>query len=216
MKLVIVESPAKCKKIESYLGNDYKCIASFGHITNIKNGLKDIDIQNGFKPTFSLLNNKSKNINLLRKQIQKCKEVILATDDDREGEAIAWHICNVFNLPVSTTKRIIFNEITKPALKNAIENPTVIDLNKVYAQQARQILDLLVGFTISPILKHITRKKQLSAGRCQTPALRVIYDNTTEIKNNPGKIVYVTNLKYKELDFQLNQNYEMKRMLKHF
>lgn len=209
MKLVIVESPAKCKKIESYLGSGYKCIASFGHITNIKNGLKDIDIQNGFTPTFSLLQNKSKNINLLRNQIKKCKEVILATDDDREGEAIAWHICNVFNLPLNNTKRIIFNEITKPALKYAIENPKLVDLNKVNAQQARQVLDLLVGFTISPILwKHITRKKQLSAGRCQTPALRIIYDNDIDIKNKPGKIVYVTNLKYKELEFQLNNNFE--------
>ena len=212
MKLVIVESPAKCKKIESYLGPGYKCIASFGHITNIKNGLKDIDIQNGFTPTFSLLQNKTKNINLLRNQIKKCKEVILATDDDREGEAIAWHICNVFNLPLTNTKRIIFNEITKPALKYAIENPKLVDLNKVNAQQARQVLDLLVGFTISPILwKHITRKKQLSAGRCQTPALRLIHDNDIDIKNKPGKIVYVTNLKYKELDFELNNNFEKEK-----
>lgn len=212
MKLVIVESPAKCKKIESYLGPGYKCIASFGHINNIKNGLKDIDMQNGFTPTFSLLQNKSKNINLLRNQIKKCDEVILATDDDREGEAIAWHICNAFNLPLNNTKRIIFNEITKPALKYAIENPKLVDLNKVNAQQARQVLDLLVGFTISPILwKHITRKKQLSAGRCQTPALRIIYDNDIDIKNKPGKIVYVTNLKYKELDFQLNNNFEKEK-----
>ena len=212
MKLVIVESPAKCKKIESYLGPGYKCIASFGHINNIKNGLKDIDMQNGFTNTFSLLQNKSKNINLLRNQIKKCDEVILATDDDREGEAIAWHICNAFNLPLNNTKRIIFNEITKPALKYAIENPKLVDLNKVNAQQARQVLDLLVGFTISPILwKHITRKKQLSAGRCQTPALRIIYDNDIDIKNKPGKIVYVTNLKYKELDFQLNNNFEKEK-----
>jgi len=217
MKLVIVESPAKCKKIESYLGDGYKCIASFGHITNIKNGLKDIDIQNGFTPKFSLLENKSKNINVLRKQIQKSQEVILATDDDREGEAIAWHICKEFNLPLNSTKRIIFNEITKPALKHAIENPKLVDLNKVNAQQARQILDLLVGFTISPILwKHITRKKQLSAGRCQTPALRIIYDNDIDIKNKPGKIVYVTNLKYKELDFQLNNNFEKEKEVELF
>mgnify|MGYP001500676123 FL=1 len=217
MKLVIVESPAKCKKIQSYLGEGYKCIASFGHITNIKNGLKDIDIQNGFTPKFSLLENKSKNINVLKKQIQKSREVILATDDDREGEAIAWHICKEFNLPLNSTKRIIFNEITKPALKHAIENPKLVDLNKVNAQQARQVLDLLVGFTISPILwKHITRKKQLSAGRCQTPALRIIYDNDIDIKNKPGKIVYVTNLKYKELDFQLNNNFEKEKEVELF
>jgi DNA topoisomerase I len=209
MKLVIVESPAKCKKIESYLGPGYKCVASFGHITTIKNGLKDIDIQNGFIPTFSLLDNKSRSINLLKKEIGRCSEVILATDDDREGEAIAWHICNVFNLPLTSTKRIIFNEITKPALQYAIQNPKLVDLDKVGAQQARQILDLLVGFTISPILwKHITRKKRLSAGRCQTPALRIILDNDINIKNNPGKIVYNTNLLYKDIHFLLNKSFE--------
>ena len=193
-KLVIVESPAKCKKIESYLGAGYKCIASFGHIRDIKDGLKGIDVQNNFKPTFRLLPTKSKFIKPLRAAINKAKEVILATDDDREGEAIAWHICKAFNLPVSTTPRIIFHEITKSAIKKAVQNPTVVDMNKVNAQQARQILDCLVGFTISPILwANISRKSGLSAGRCQTPALRLIYDNQQEINNAPGRIAYDTN-----------------------
>jgi len=125
MKLVIVESPAKCQKIENYLGAGYKCVASFGHITGITNGLKDIDISNGFKAKFSTLPQKSKNISLLRTQIKKASEIILATDDDREGEAIAWHICNLFKLPLKTTKRIIFNEITKPALLNAIQDSII-------------------------------------------------------------------------------------------
>ena len=109
-------------------------------------------IANGFKPSFSILSNKAKHISNLRKQIKKANEIILATDDDREGEAIAWHICKTFKLSLKTTKRIIFNEITKPALLNAIQNPTVVNINQVNAQQARQVLDLIVGYTISPIL----------------------------------------------------------------
>ena len=210
-KLVIVESPAKCKKIESYLGAGYKCIASFGHIRDLADGLKGIDIENNFQPTYRLLPGKGKYIAPLRKAIKKADEIILATDDDREGEAIAWHICKAFNLPVNTTKRIIFHEITKSAIQKAITNPTIVDINKVNAQQARQILDCLVGFTISPILwANISRKSGLSAGRCQTPALRIIYDNQQEINAAPGKIAYDTTGYFtdKNLDFKLNYHHE--------
>ena len=175
-KLVIVESNAKCKKIETYLGKGYKVVASFGHIRGITDGLKSIDMNNNFTPKYNQLPTKKKYINNLRNAIKSSNEVILATDDDREGEAIAWHICKTFNLPL-TTKRIKFREITKPAIKKAIENPGTINLNTFHAQQSRQILDLLVGFKLSPILwKHISRNSQsgLSAGRCQTPALRLI------------------------------------------
>lgn len=215
-RLVIVESPAKCKKIESYLGNGYKCIASFGHIRQLgdrKDGLKCIDIENNFKPTFKNLIEKSKYIKQIRENIKKSNEVILATDDDREGEAIAWHICKVFNLPIKTTKRIIFHEITKPAILNAMENYTYLDMNKVYAQQSRQILDKLVGYTLTPLLwKYISRnaKNSLSAGRCQTPALRLVYEQQKEIDKSPGKKVYETEgnfTKYNIL-FKLNYNYE--------
>ena len=217
MKLVIVESPAKCKKIESYLGPGYKCVASFGHITGILNGLKDIDIANGFKPNFGQLKTKTKYINSLRKSIKQADEIILATDDDREGEAIAWHICKQFNLPLNQTKRIIFNEITKPALTSAIKNPTLVNIDKVNAQQARQVLDLLVGFTISPILwKFISRKSGLSAGRCQTPALRIIYDNMSDISENPGKLVYETSFQYNELSFKLNNHFSKKESVEKF
>ena len=211
--LVIVESPAKCKKIENFLGSGYKCTASFGHICELNGGLKAIDIKNNFKPSFRIDPIKRKYVNNLRSLIKKSSEIILATDDDREGEAIAWHICQVFKLPVGTTKRIIFHEITKSAIIKAIQNPTIIDMNKVHAQQARQILDIIVGFTISPLLwKHISRntKQSLSAGRCQTPALRLIYDNQKEIDNFSGKKVYDT-LGYftkKNLEFKLNFNYE--------
>lgn len=217
MKLVIVESPAKCKKIEGYLGKGYKCVASFGHITGIINGLKDIDIANGFKPNFSQLKTKTKYINALRKAIKQADEIILATDDDREGEAIAWHICKQFKLPIQQTKRIIFNEITKPALTKAIQSPTIVNQNKVNAQQARQVLDLLVGYTISPILwKFISRKSGLSAGRCQTPALRVIYDNANAISENPGKMVYETMFYYRELPFKLNYHFTKKDNVEEF
>ena len=214
MKLVIVESPAKCKKIENYLGNGYKCVASFGHISGIINGLKDVNLDN-FKVKYSPLKNKG--LTNLRKQINKADEVILATDDDREGEGIAWHICITFNLPIATTKRIIFNEITKPALQYAINNPVTVNINKVYAQQTRQVLDLIVGFTISPILwKYISRKMQLSAGRCQTPALRIIYDNDILIKDNPGTIMFKTILYYNKLQFKLDTYFEEEESLEKF
>ena len=130
--LVIVESPAKCKKIEGYLGPGYKCLASFGHLRELKS-LKDIDIQNEFTPNYSLCEEdiKVKNIKALRIAIHDAEEVLLATDDDREGEAIAWHICKVFDLPVETTKRIIFHEITENALQSAVSHPRKINLNLV-------------------------------------------------------------------------------------
>lgn len=193
--LVIVESPIKCKKIEEFLGPGYKVMASFGHIRSIE-GLGSINVNNNFETTYSLTQDKIKlrQIEKLRSEISKADDVIIATDDDREGEAIGWHICVLFNLPIERTKRIIFHEITAPAIQSAIAYPIRINMNTVHSQQARQILDLLVGFTISPILwKCIskTHDNSLSAGRCQTPALRIIYDNYTEIKQSLGKFCYV-------------------------
>jgi len=212
MILVIVESPAKCKKIESYLGPGYKCIASFGHIREIANGLKSIDVKNNYDVIFKTISSKGKYIKSLREAIKKSTEVILATDDDREGEAIAWHICKTFKLSVSSTKRIIFHEITKTAIKAAIANPTRINMDTVNAQLARQVLDLLVGFTISPILwKHISRntKGSLSAGRCQTPALRLVYEQQKLINESPGRKVYDTTgiFTKKNISFTLNYNH---------
>jgi len=151
--LVIVESPAKCKKIEEYLGPGYKCIASFGHLRELTS-LKNIDFANNFNANYTNIENpiKTKQISLLKKVIASADDVILATDDDREGEAIAWHICMMFNLNIEKTKRIVFHEITESAILNAIKNPRILNMNIVNAQQARQILDLLVGFKISPIL----------------------------------------------------------------
>ena len=220
VKLVIVESPAKCGKIEKFLGSGYKCCASFGHIRDIKDGLKGINIANNFSPTFGLLANKMKYISRLRREIGKATEVILATDDDREGEAIAWHICQVFNLPINTTKRIIFHEITKTGITHAIRaNPTILNMHTVHAQQARQVLDLIVGFRLSPLLwKHVshTAKSVLSAGRCQTPALRLIYDNQKEINDSPGKTKYDTIGVFVGFPFQLNYHYADREKMETF
>ena len=218
VKIVIVESPAKCKKIESYLGPGYKCIASFGHIRNLK-GLKSIDIENQFTPSFDIIPEKSKYIRQLREKSKKADEVILATDDDREGEAIAWHIAKVLKLPIHSTKRIIFHEITKTAIQRAIRNPTCVNMNRVFAQQARQVLDLLVGFTISPVLwKFINRTKGLSAGRCQTPALRIIYENQKQIDKSPGEMLYQTTgiFTKKKIIFQLNHKYKTAETIESF
>ena len=221
MILVIVESPAKCKKIESYLGTGYKCIASFGHIREIANGLKSIDVKNNYDVIFKTIPSKGKYIKSLREAIKKSTEVILATDDDREGEAIAWHICKTFKLSVSSTKRIIFHEITKPAIRAAIANPTRINMDTVNAQLARQVLDLLVGFTISPILwKHISRNTEgsLSAGRCQTPALRLVYEQQKLINESPGRKVYDTTgiFTKKDIDFTLNYNHDEEEKMADF
>ena len=218
--LVIVESPAKCKKIEKYLGSGYKCIASFGHISEL-NGLKSIDIENNFTPNFSSIESKRQQIAKMRKMINTAQDVLLAADDDREGEAIAWHICREFKLPVETTKRIIFHEITATALKKAVKEPTILNMNIVHAQQARQVLDLLVGYKISPILwEKITYKKKegLSAGRCQTPALRLVYDNQKDIESSPGTKVYNT-IGYftkENLPFALDYHYDEEKGMVEF
>ena len=219
--LIIVESPAKCKKIEEYLGPGYKCLASFGHLRQLSS-LDNINISDNFKPTFSIIDNslKKKQIEILRREIKKADDVVLATDDDREGEAISFHIQQLFHLS-ENTKRIVFNEITETALKYAIQHPRMIDMNIVYAQQARQILDLLVGFKITPMLwKFISQnsEKSLSAGRCQTPALRLIYDNQNEIDNADNKKVYNTTGFFTNLNlpFELNHQFEKQEELVDF
>lgn len=214
--LVIVESPAKCKKIESYLGPGYKCIASFGHIYEISK------INDDFTPEFKLIGSKTKYITALRNAMKKYKTVVLATDDDREGEAIAWHICRLGNLRPSDTKRIIFHEITKKAIQNAIKNPTTINMEMVNAQLGRQVLDRIVGFTMSPLLwkkfYHGKGKESLSAGRCQTPALRLVYENYKEIEDNPGQHMYETigNFTDKSLPFKLNKEFIDKEKMEEF
>ena len=182
--LLIVESSSKCSKIESYLGDRYKCIASNGHIRSIE-GLPSIDVKHDYAVTYVVDNDKKAHVDKMRVIIADYpkENVIIASDHDREGEAIAWHLCEVFDLPVATTRRIVFHEITKPAIVAAVANPGKIDMNLVRAQQARQVLDMIVGFRISPVLwKHLGSSNSLSAGRCQTPALRLVYENELEAR----------------------------------
>lgn len=182
--LLIVESPSKCAKIESYLGDQYKCISSKGHIREI-DGLSSINTADKFQIEYTIIGEKREHIESMRKTVAKYSplNILLATDDDREGEAIAWHICQVCGLNAATTKRIIFHEITQPALLAAVNTPVRINLSLVAAQQARQVLDIVVGYKISPLLwRHLggNRKNALSAGRCQTPALRLVFDHHRE------------------------------------
>ena len=215
--LVIVESPAKCQKIAKYLNdnddlNIYEVVATMGHITELKT-LNNIDIANNFKCNYELVESKKKNTENIRKKIKKFDEVIIACDGDREGEGISAAICETFKLDILKTKRIIFNEITETAIINAFKSPRLVDNNLVKAQQTRQILDMLVGFKISPILwKYVSKysKNPLSAGRCQTPALRLIYENQLEIDNSIPKKVYNTVGYFTNLNipFELTKQFE--------
>jgi DNA topoisomerase-1 len=191
-QLIIVESPSKCAKIESFLGNDYCCIASKGHVRQIP-GLKSIQKSKNYEIKFDICDDKTSQVKMLQETVKKFNKenIFIATDDDREGEAIAWHICQVCELDIFSTKRIVFHEITKPALLKAVANPTKLNMGLVHAQHARQVLDMFVGFRISPLLwKHIPGGKALSAGRCQTPALRLVYDKENDILSNSMKLTY--------------------------
>jgi DNA topoisomerase-1 len=182
MKLVIVESPAKCSKIQSYLGDGYIVKATMGHIRALEESLDSVGIDRDWEPKYAELSTKKDAIAKLR-SAAKGAEVILATDDDREGEGIAWHVCFILKLNPVTTQRIVFHEITKPAIQSAVAAPRRLDLNKVNAQQARAMLDLLVGFTISKVLWSRVAPR-LSAGRCQTPALRLVAERDAEVENH--------------------------------
>ncbi len=180
--LVIVESPAKAKTIEKFLGDDFSVTSSYGHVRDLAKKNFGIDIENNYKPEYIVSDDKKKVVSELKKMAKAAKMVWLASDEDREGEAIAWHLYEVLGLKPENTKRIVFNEITKPAILNAIENPREIDSNLVEAQQARRVLDRLVGFELSPILwKKV--KPSLSAGRVQSVAVRLIVEREREIMN---------------------------------
>ena len=178
--LVIVESPAKAKTIEKFLGKDYKVMSSYGHIRDLSK--KNFSVEGGdFTPVYEIPEDKKNLVRELKKAASEAKMVWLASDEDREGEAIAWHLYKVLELKPENTKRIVFHEITKDAILHAIENPRDIDLNLVDAQQARRVLDRIVGFELSPVLwKKI--KPALSAGRVQSVAVRLIVERENEIK----------------------------------
>ena len=180
--LVIVESPAKAKTIEKYLGRNYKVVASVGHIRDLKKSTMSIDFENNYEPQYINIRGKGDLINSLKKEAKTAKKVFLASDPDREGEAISWHLAHILNLDESEANRVVFNEITKDAVKNAFKEPRTINQDLVDAQQARRVLDRIVGYSISPILwKKV--KKGLSAGRVQSVALKLIIDRENEINN---------------------------------
>jgi len=189
--LVIVESPAKAKTIEKYLGKDFKVSSCYGHIRDLAKDDKSIDKENGFQPTYIPSPDKKKVIKELKNLRKNSEKVYIATDNDREGEAIAWHLKEILDLDDNEYERIIFREITKNAILKSLENPTKIDMNLVNAQQARRVLDRLVGFEISPILwKKI--KRGLSAGRVQSVAVKFVVDRENEINNFEAKSSFKT------------------------
>ena len=179
--LVIVESPSKANTIKGYLGSNYKVIASKGHVRDLPKSTLGVDIENGFEAHYINIRGKGDLIKSIKKEAKNAGKVFLATDPDREGEAISWHLANALDIPVEKTRRVTFNEITKSAIKAAIKNPRQVDMNLVNAQQARRILDRIVGYKLSPLLwKSI--KSGLSAGRVQSVATRIIVEREEEIK----------------------------------
>ena len=180
--LLIVESPAKAKTIEKILGNDFQVKSCFGHIRDLEKAGMGIDLEKNFEPRYKISDDKEKVVADLRRLASKSEEVWLATDEDREGEAISWHLCEVLGLDPKKTKRIVFHEITKPAIQAAVQNPRTLDMNLVMAQQARRILDRIVGFELSPVLwRKMSMRNNLSAGRVQSVAVRLIAEREREI-----------------------------------
>ena len=189
--LVIVESPAKAKTIEKFLGDDYKVMSSYGHIRDLKKKELSIDMDT-LEPDYEIPEEKEKVVRELKNTAKKAEKIWLASDEDREGEAISWHLCEVLGLDETNTNRIVFHEITKPAILDAINNPRHLDMNLVNAQQARRVLDRLVGFKLSPVLWRKV-KPSLSAGRVQSVAVRLIVEREREIQNFTSEKFYRIN-----------------------
>jgi DNA topoisomerase-1 len=181
MNLVIVESPTKAKTITKFLGKDYKVESSFGHIRDLPKSTMGVDIENNFQPEYAIPEKAKKNLNKLKELAKKADNIILASDEDREGEAIAWHLAEALKIKAGDAQRIVFHEITKTAIEEALKNPRKINMDLVDAQQARRILDRLVGYELSPFLwKKVARG--LSAGRVQSVAVRLVVEREKEIK----------------------------------
>ena len=187
--LVIVESPAKAKTIEGFLGKDFTVKSSFGHVRDLKKKGLSVDVDNNFEPEYEISPDKQKVIQELKALVKKSDIIWLATDEDREGEAISWHLEESLDLKNKDVKRIVFHEITKSAIEKAIQNPRQIDYRLVDAQQARRILDRLVGFGISPILWRKI-KPSLSAGRVQSVTVRLIVERERDIQNFKQEVYY--------------------------
>jgi DNA topoisomerase-1 len=208
--LVIVESPAKAKTIEKFLGKDYTVKSSYGHIRDLAKKEMSIDVDNNYEPQYQISDDKKSLVSELKKAVKEADKVWLASDEDREGEAIAWHLQETLKLDPKTTQRIVFNEITKTAILHAIENPRQIDMNLVDAQQARRVLDRLVGYEISPILWSKI-KPALSAGRVQSVAVRLIVEREEEIKNFVSKPYFRVTAVFHPLESGKTLNAELSR-----
>ncbi len=208
--LVIVESPAKAKTIEKFLGKDYTVKSSYGHIRDLAKKEMSIDVEDGYTPQYQISDDKRTLVNELKKAVKEADKVWLASDEDREGEAIAWHLQETLKLDPATTQRIVFNEITKTAILHAIENPRQIDMNLVDAQQARRVLDRIVGYEISPILWNKI-KPALSAGRVQSVAVRLIVEREEEIKNFQSKPYFRVTAQFRPKDGQKILHAELNR-----
>lgn len=213
--LVIVESPAKSKTIRKILGDSYTIEASFGHIRDLPQNVLGFDVNKGFEPSFVVIPEKKKVVTKLNDLSKKSDKIFLASDPDREGEAIAWHVRQVLNVPDDKVFRIEFNEITPKAVKYAVEHPRAIDMDRVKAQQTRQILDKLVGYKLSPVLWKRLGNYHLSAGRVQSVALRMIVKEKKKLKHlyplNTGQ--YMLNSKKKaEFLRQSFQNIKIKKL----
>ena len=204
--LVIVESPAKAKTIEKFLGKEYQVESSYGHIADLPSKEIGVDVNNNFKPKYEVSSDKKALVKKLKDLSKSAETVWLASDEDREGEAIAWHLAEELKLDEKKTKRIVFHEITKSAIQKAIENPRGIDYNLVNAQQARRVLDRLVGYELSPVLwKKV--KGGLSAGRVQSVSVRLIVEREREIQNFKPEASYSVTAEFtNEAGKQLKQN----------
>lgn len=204
--LVIVESPAKAKTIEKYLGRNYKVVASLGHIRDLPKSRMGVDFENNYQPDYITIRGKGPVIKDLKKHAKKAEKVFLAADPDREGEAIAWHLSHILKLDSEVENRVVFNEITKEAVKNALKNPRNLDKDLIDSQQARRILDRIVGYQISPLLwKKV--KRGLSAGRVQSVALKMICDREEEIKNFVPEEYWSIEAKFKKAKNVFDANF---------
>ena len=197
--LVIVESPSKSKTIEKYLGKDYEVVSSKGHIRDLaikgKDGL-GVDVNDNFKATYSISDDKKETVKELKAKAKKADQVYLATDPDREGEAISWHLASELKLDVDQDNRVVFNEITKDAVLQAFDHPRKIDMDLVHSQETRRILDRIIGFKLSKLLKSKIRSK--SAGRVQSVALKLIVEREKEIKAFVPEEYWTLDAKFKE------------------
>ncbi len=218
--LVIVESPAKAKTIEKFLGKDFKVESSFGHIADLPSKELGVDVEHDFKPKYIVEQDKKALVKKLKDLAKKADMIWLASDEDREGEAISWHLAETLNLDKEKTKRIVFNSITKSAIQKAIENPREINYNLVNAQQARRVLDRLVGYELSPLLwKKI--KPGLSAGRVQSVAVRLIVERERDIEVFIPQAAYKVVAEFKTesgsvFSAKLPKSFEAKRRLRLF